>query len=667
MTEETRPPTPSPMELVVQIASLHRAAEVAQYYWLHDPPPDGEKERSAKTLESASWTRLLDDLHTRLRVLMDVSGTSDALPSLAHVDGVPRRAATPTHDALNDTLSSDLEVHLPHPQWAERYPGAAGDWLSGEIAQRRRLAAAPSDETAFSTQTMMEALVAPCSGAQSDASSSSSSGPSSPGILTDTPAPFAGSSAGVLPAQNDVPMSSRSSLMLGDYFHWRAMHKEPMSRSSSQDRSPLQAPDHDVIQHVLEAATWQAENDIRAEPEPLLRIEPDDPRHAELAPLHDWIDFQATAHAVACLATGTAEQTRMLARLLPSASVTHSPDTSLFSLHMTMHDSRCCLFNVQNRRVNESTSPANLLQNDASSWAAAADGTALMQIQSTVHQDTLGRLPLRHTALAPSHPMRSAIEHWEEHMPRAAHWLPVRAYEPTLGGSDTQDTRLLRHFVRHDYAVAQRLTRSPYTSEQLELAEACVREPGALQHVDALVASRAETYLAKVHDALSPPASYDAQMFTVSRLVLRAAQGYSMQLHGLVFVSPNEITQESLSVYDGMTPADVPEFARRWRLRGPGLDGHGVEERVDAKPPPLLPVAYFSPEHQDGPNALKLSFGRPPSGDGCVHYGGVSGRFLAIKILNTATANTPIKHIAAEGYTGLRTSAQGGFCDRQLL
>ena len=71
--------------------------------------------------------------------------------------------------------------------------------------------------------------------------------------------------------------------------------------------------------------------------------------------------------------------------------------------------------------------------------------------------------------------------------------------------------------------------------------------------------------------------------------------------------------------------------------------------------------------NQDAPHALTLAFGRPPTDDGCVHYGCVSGRFLAIKILTTPASSTPIQHITAEGYIGLRTSAQGGFCDRLLL
>lgn len=150
---------PAPGELAVQLASLHRATEVARSYWLkehrdHALPTDQEAGSSSlpstrtpigepsydasvaaghpagapaegssedTDLELAGWDRLIHDLDMRIKMVT----------LIAEHRGEPENHAQLT--------SSNLRLHFPHPFWARRYPGPAGEWFLRELASRSLL------------------------------------------------------------------------------------------------------------------------------------------------------------------------------------------------------------------------------------------------------------------------------------------------------------------------------------------------------------------------------------------------------------------------------------------------------------------------------------------------------------------------------------------------
>ncbi|WFD31037.1 hypothetical protein MSPP1_002066 [Malassezia sp. CBS 17886] len=152
------------MDLVIQLASLHRAAEVARYHWRQGPadalpttesgvppaaapagasgapslpraravqgaPPRERQDAPSREQQGMGWDRLLADLATRIQMVVAIHGMDRQAPDAPADDNAHARNGT-RHSRQN------LSLHLPHQSWAQRYPGAAGEWLRRELSQR---------------------------------------------------------------------------------------------------------------------------------------------------------------------------------------------------------------------------------------------------------------------------------------------------------------------------------------------------------------------------------------------------------------------------------------------------------------------------------------------------------------------------------------------------
>lgn len=96
--------------------------------------------------ESQVWDRMVEDLAIGAGVGGRGRNTAGGLGTNAHNRGISGgiaasmlalSAAIPRPDVMGPagTMSNSARL-LPHPIWARRYPGAAGEWLRGELARR---------------------------------------------------------------------------------------------------------------------------------------------------------------------------------------------------------------------------------------------------------------------------------------------------------------------------------------------------------------------------------------------------------------------------------------------------------------------------------------------------------------------------------------------------
>ncbi|PWN34687.1 uncharacterized protein FA14DRAFT_171446 [Meira miltonrushii] len=96
--------------------------------------------------ESQVWDRMVEDLAIGAGVGGRGRNTAGGLGTNAHNRGISGgiaasmlalSAAIPRPDVMGPagTASNSARL-LPHPIWARRYPGAAGEWLRGELARR---------------------------------------------------------------------------------------------------------------------------------------------------------------------------------------------------------------------------------------------------------------------------------------------------------------------------------------------------------------------------------------------------------------------------------------------------------------------------------------------------------------------------------------------------
>lgn len=147
----------------LQLNSLHRSAEVARFQWLNNSSYSQPSESSSTSTSSTSSTspsslsqsQFQSDFNVWNRLLSDI-GIGAALPSNEEEEEPQPTTtdSTSSFSILSSTSPSPFNPNarvLPHPIWARRYPGSAGEWLRAELG-RRSITSTTTSNTSTQTQ-----------------------------------------------------------------------------------------------------------------------------------------------------------------------------------------------------------------------------------------------------------------------------------------------------------------------------------------------------------------------------------------------------------------------------------------------------------------------------------------------------------------------------------
>jgi len=332
--------------LVIELASLHRAAEVARF------EREQRSDASSSADEATQWGRLLRDLYTHMHMVVVLADTT---PSA--------------------TTNSQLRAHVPQPSWARRYPGAVGEWLGAELEHRARQHTAEGS----GARTPIEDL---------DASVWSQ-------IVTAFTAAFAPDTAALPAATRDSAPRTRARRHID-----RQVHAAPQWHSSGAECAFAQ---HMAFRGLDEALTAPGDESLPLASQPTVLPPP-------LVPIAAWADQHAVLRTLGFLSRGALGERRLLDCLAPRATALVTRDERAVELLWALCDASVAPptpaaaadAGRPRHSVDRALRPrANALYDDATTWSTHTNDLLVLRLRGSLASDVDIDVPPLHADSQP--------------------------------------------------------------------------------------------------------------------------------------------------------------------------------------------------------------------------------------------------------------------------